>query len=136
MLDFIKEAGYGIFPVMAFGIAALVVAILQVRAPRAGRATTASWLMGLTGMAGILGTATGVQMSARYIHEVTNDKKWIFLLGLDESLNNLVGAAVLITLTLLVMLVAHVRHQGQADAAPQRSKERVPDAGALQRVGA
>jgi hypothetical protein len=35
-----------------------------------------------------------------------------------------------------VMLVAHVRHQGQADAAPQRSKERVPDAGALQRVGA
>jgi hypothetical protein len=135
MLEFIKAAGWGIYPVMAFGIAAMLVAVQQLRAPGAGRVTTAGWLMGLTAMAGVLGTATGVQMSARYIHQVSNDKKWIFLLGLDESLNNLVGAVVLITFTMLLLLAGHVRHQAQPAAAAQRRAEPHHEGDALQRVG-
>jgi hypothetical protein len=109
MLDFIREAGWGIYPVMAFGLSAVIVAVRQIVSPKAGRVTTASWLMGLTAVAGVLGTATGVQMSARYIHELVVDEKWIFFVGLMESLNNLVAAGVFIVLAMLALLAAHVR---------------------------
>lgn len=113
-MEFIREAGWGIYPVLAFGLAALIVAARQIGAPRAGRTTTAGLLMALTLAAGGLGTATGLKTSASHIHEVAFAEKWIFLVGLSESLNNMVAALVLITLALLALLFAHLRH----DAAP------------------
>lgn len=114
MMVFIHEAGWGIYPVLAFGIAALIVALKQLLAPKQGRATTAAWLMALTGVAGLLGTATGLQSTAYYVHDVQD--KWIFVAGLRESLNNMVAAGVFVALAMLAMLVAHVRAGGQREA--------------------
>lgn len=122
MFDFIREAGFGIYPVLAFGIAAVVVAAKQLveRDPR--RVVTVLWLMALTGMAGVLGTATGVQMSARHVGDIP--EKWIFLIGLAESLHNLTTAAVLVMLAMLVMLTAHVRGRGEPAGAGPRETAR------------
>ncbi len=116
MMNFIREAGWGIYPVLAFGLAGLVVAAQQLRAYDARPTLTAAWLMALTTMAGVLGTATGMQASSNYIH--TTEEKWIWLVGLQESLNNMVAAGVLVVLAILLMLAAHVRGEGGAEPEP------------------
>ena len=110
MMDFIREAGWGIYPVLVFGLSMLFVAGKNFVDPHTRHVITAKWLMALTAVAGLLGTATGMQTSAEYIHEIP--EKWIFLLGLRESLNNFVGAGVLIVLAMLLMLASHVRNGG------------------------
>ena len=108
-MEFIREAGWGIYPVFAFGFAAIIVAVRQIITPLAARITTAKWLMSLTAVAGVLGTATGLQTTARYISTVSGEEKWIWLVGMRESLNNLVAAGVIIVLAMLALLIAHVR---------------------------
>jgi hypothetical protein len=124
MTNFIEEGGWGMYPVLIFGLAAFAVGLWQVVSPKRDRIVLAGWLMGLTTVAGVLGTATGVQTSARYIGQVAADKRWIFLIGLDESLNNLISALVLVALTMLLMMFSHLRPQrGEHPAlAGRRSK--------------
>ena len=54
MFQFIHEAGFGIIPTLAFGLAALFVGVRQIRSPERRRVTTAAWLIGLTLAAGAL----------------------------------------------------------------------------------
>ena len=111
---------------LAFGIAALVVAARQLLTPKAGRAVTAQWLMGLTAVAGVLGTATGVQNSARYIMNVAADKRWVFAVGLMESLNNLVAAFVIISIAMLMLMASHVKN-GPTVAAARTAADKDAD---------
>ena len=108
-MDFIRDAGFGIWPVLGFGGWALVAAIRHATAPREGGLRTVAFLLALTAIAGVLGTVIGVQVSAEHMPEVGPDEKWIFLLGLRESLNNMVASLVLDTLSILALLVGHLR---------------------------
>jgi hypothetical protein len=75
--------------------------------------------MGLTVLAGILGTATGVQRSAQALFELPPDERWIFFIGLYESLHNLTMALVLVVLSTLGLLAAHLRNGfDPSDPAP------------------
>ena len=42
MFQFIHEAGFGIIPTLAFGLAALFVGVRQIRSPERRRVTTAA----------------------------------------------------------------------------------------------
>jgi len=106
-MNFIKEGGWGMYPVLIFGIATLIVAVRQLVDHSERRNLTALWTMGLTMAAGVLGTATGMQTSARFLHQTT--EKWLWFVGLQESLNNLVLAVVMVTIAMLMMLAAHLR---------------------------
>lgn len=108
-MNIIREAGWGIWPVLGFGLWALVVAVWNYFAPREGNVKTVGFLVALTLVAGMLGTALGVQVSAEHIGEVAPDERWIFLLGLKESLQNMVVASVLSVLCLLALLLTHLR---------------------------
>ena len=108
-MDFIRDAGFGIWPVLGFGGWAVVAAVQQALAPRDGRARTIGLLLAITMIAGVFGTVLGVQLSAEHIGEVGPDERWIFLLGLRESLNNMVAALGLGAASLLVLLAAHLR---------------------------
>jgi hypothetical protein len=55
----------------------------------------------LTVVLGLLGTATGLQASVRYIHDIP--AKWMFLIGLREALNNFVLALCFVSIDLLVL---------------------------------
>ncbi len=117
MFEFIQEAGYGIYPVLTFGLAALFVAVRHAFTPERRHVVTVAWLMALCGVTGLLGATVGVMASASHIHEVQD--KWIFLAGLHEALHNLAAATALVALSLLVMLVAHLRGAGgKAASAP------------------
>lgn len=126
MMMFIREAGWGIFPVLAFGLAGLFVAIRQIVAPTEARLVTAKWLIALTTVAGVLGAVTGIETSAKYIGEVAADQRWIFLVGLDESLNNVTAALVIVVLIMLALLASHLRQRPMARSAPQREDAEAP----------
>jgi hypothetical protein len=115
MFHIIHEAGYGIYPVLLFGFATILFAVRHLITRSRSLVPAVKWLMALTATSGLLGTATGMQKSAGAIGEAAD--KWIFLIGLDESLNNVIVALVLVSVAMLVMLAANLRRNGE-EATP------------------
>lgn len=107
MKDFFVEGGFGIYPVLVFGLAALALAFRYVRSPREGDVALLAGVGLATLLLGVLGTVVGVQVSAGGIH--ANPDAWLFLVGLKESLNVLVTALVAVTLEVLVATYGAVR---------------------------
>jgi hypothetical protein len=127
MLEFIREAGWGIFPVLIFGTLSLGVAIQYVRTRRTNVLALLCALSVLTLLAGALGTVTGLQTSARYIGDVALNEKWIFLVGLRESLNNATAALVIVAIDAMLVCLALARSLGsppQPELAPTASHSR------------
>ena len=87
MGTFISEAGFGIWPVILFGVASLGFAAKFVwsRDKNTFYALLGSAL--LTLFAGALGTFIGLQAAAQYI--ANTSEKWLFIVGLREALNNM-----------------------------------------------
>ena len=71
------------------------------------------YLMVATLIAGCLGTAVGVQKSAEFIGRVPDPRKWIFLIGLKESLNCFVSAFVIANVSTLIMAYGGWRRERQ-----------------------
>ena len=109
MLDFIREAGWGIFPVMFFGALSLGVSVQYVRTRRGDLLALLCGLSVLTLLAGALGTVTGLQASANYIGNVELDEKWVFLIGLRESLNNAVASLVIVGVDAMLVCLSLAR---------------------------
>lgn len=102
MIDFIREAGYGIWGVLVAGSLATALAARYAMRPDDRLVPRIRVASMATMVLGVLGTVIGVQTSARYLYEVGPEEKWIFAVGLMESLNNLV-AALLILLVVLAL---------------------------------
>jgi hypothetical protein len=103
MLDAIREGGWPIYLVMAFGAASLG---FSIRYSREGKKELLAPAVGLTIAAllcGLFGTVAGFMISVEHIREVPDNQRWIVLIGLKESLNNL-GMALVLALgsTLLI----------------------------------
>ena len=108
MMDFVREAGFGIWPVMVFGALAVALAARHAARPRGGGMPLVVGTSVLTLLFGLLGTVVGIQTSVRYLHQVEDADRWIFLVGLRESLNNMVAALVIVALAgILAMVGAH-----------------------------
>ena len=101
MLTFIREAGFPIWFVLAFGAASLFCAAEYVRSARLPTLYAVCGLALCTLLAGTLGAAVGLQASVQTIHAI--DAKWLFLVGLRESLNNLVIALCVVLVDALVI---------------------------------
>jgi hypothetical protein len=127
MLEFIREAGWGIFPVLIFGTLSLGVSIQYVRTRRTSVLSLLCALSVLTLLAGALGTVTGLSVSARYIVDVAVDEKWIFLVGLRESLNNATAALSIVAIDAMLVCLTMARSLGSppaAELAPSASHSR------------
>jgi hypothetical protein len=125
MMDFIHEAGWGIFPVLIFGALSLLIAVQYVRTRRSDVLALLCALAVLTLLAGALGTTTGLQVSARYIGNVALDEKWIFLVGLRESLNNATAALIIVAVDAMLVCLAMARALGsppRAELLPNASR--------------
>jgi hypothetical protein len=88
---FIRQAGWGIYPVLLFGFVGLVLALRHAARPTRGGTSLVVGLSVATLLLGALGTVTGLQVSATHIGEVS-DVGRIFLYGMAEALNNLIAA--------------------------------------------
>lgn len=99
--DFIREAGWPIFPTLAFGVAALAVAIKMIEKPTEQLASLVRNLSCLTLIFGVFGTIVGLQTSVNAIEKVEPAMRWIVLIGLRETLNNSVAALLVLFPTML-----------------------------------
>jgi hypothetical protein len=101
IVDFVREAGWPIFPTLAFGVAALSVAIKLIEKPTEQLASLARNLSVITLILGVFGTIIGLQYTVRAVEGVTPELRWIFVVGLRETLNNLDAALLLLFPTML-----------------------------------
>ncbi len=86
-MTFIREAGWPIFPVIALGIASVFFSYGYMKHRSRDALALACSLVVATLIMGVLGTVLGVQRSAEFITQTP--ERWIFLVGLKESLYNL-----------------------------------------------
>ena len=117
MVNFFHEAGWGIWPVMLFGSITLFFACYHAITPRKDFMTPIVGFGIATIIAGFLGSVVGIQNSVRYIENVELADKWIYYIGVRESLNNSVAALVIATLCALAATVGFHRLSKRAAAA-------------------
>ena len=101
LIDFVREAGWPIFPTLALGVAALAVTIKLIEKPTEQLAQLVRNLSVLTLIVGLFGTIVGLQTTVRAVENVEPALRWIFVIGLKETLNNLDAALLVLFPTLL-----------------------------------
>ena len=108
-MEYIREAGWPVFLVLALGITALTVAVRYAVTPQRGVLTL---IVGL-GVASLLmaafGTAVGLDTSIDGITRVEPERRWIVLIGLKESMRNIEFALLLAVPTALCATVGAYR---------------------------
>ncbi|MBL9041840.1 MAG: hypothetical protein JNM83_09585 [Myxococcales bacterium] len=107
--DFFNEAGWPIFPTLAFGVAALSIAIKMIDKPTEQLASLVRNLSVLTLLMGMLGTVLGLQHTVRHVEQVEPGMRWIFVVGLRETLNNFDAALLILIPTMLCYTAAMFR---------------------------
>lgn len=110
MGTFILEAGWGIWPVIVFGLLSLGYAAKFVRTREQNAFYALLGTAVLTLLAGALGTFTGLQTAAQYI--VNTSEKWLFIVGLREALNNMILALLVVVVDALAVTACYLRGAG------------------------
>ncbi|WP_234023831.1 hypothetical protein [Sorangium cellulosum] len=97
------------YPTLVFGLLLLAASIRYAISPERRFVPLQVSLGILTLMAGGLGFVTGTIKSFMATGAVTPDERWIWMIGLGESLNNVALALVLLTLASLAATVGAYR---------------------------
>lgn len=108
-MDFIRDAGWGIYPVLFFGVFGVVVALRHATEPRRDRLALVAGLAIATVLLGMLGAVTGMQTSAAGYSAAGTPPLHLFLVGLREASNNMVAALLFAVLQTLVATYGTVR---------------------------
>lgn len=102
-MSYLLHSGPFVWLVLLFGLVGLAAAAVFARSYGARPASLALGSVTASVIFALLGTVTGFQKSVAHLGEVAPDKRWIYLIGLQESLGNVVVAlafALLVTLLL------------------------------------
>jgi hypothetical protein len=123
MGNFVHEAGWPVYLVIAFGAVSLVAAARHAMAPRPGglRLVAASGIAMIIG--GLIGLVFGLERSIEYIREIEQSQRLtVFLYGLRESMLSL-GLALAVGMVEAALLTISAwrlgpRAEGGAHAVP------------------
>jgi hypothetical protein len=88
MGDVIREAGWPIYSLLILGFAALAVSIRHAAVPQRSLVPLALALTAACLVNGALGMSLGLHHTIDGIRQVEPERRWIFLIGLSESMNN------------------------------------------------
>ena len=114
ILNAFYEGGWGMWPTLFFGLIAIWLGQRYAHKPEIGFDGTIIAMSAATLMAGLLGTITGFMNTFRYVGDLPPDERSkILLVGIYESLWNVVLALVMITVVTLV--AAYGRNREQKD---------------------
>jgi hypothetical protein len=120
MCEFVNEAGWPIYPIMAFGISGLILSLRHARAPERRLMPLVLGLCVATAIMGVLGTVLGLQHSIRGVSRGVPEERWIIftLLGLREALNCFVGTMILVLPATLAAMLGAYRQRQRDDLPP------------------
>jgi formate hydrogenlyase subunit 3/multisubunit Na+/H+ antiporter MnhD subunit len=121
MVEFVREAGWAIWPVFVFGGVSLLVAAFHAWRPRRERLALVIGSSIGTLLIACLGTVVGLQKSVEHIGKVAAESRWIFLLGLHEALNNLVAAFLIVAVTTCLATAGSYRRLRVRTSSPPSS---------------
>jgi len=109
MSDAFHQGGFGMYPTTLFGLLLLAATIRYALTPSPRFVPLLISLGILTMASGGLGFVAGLIKSVSAIGGVGAEQRWIWLLGLGESLNNVALALVLVTLGALAASIGALR---------------------------
>ncbi len=109
--------GWGMFPTAIFGLMLVAASIRYAMSPERRFVPIQVSLGVVTLASGGLGFVTGMIKSALAIEGAGPDRRWIWVLGMGESLNNVALALALLTVAALAASVGAAR---LAREAPRR----------------
>lgn len=97
-VEFFRDGGWGMYPTALFGFCTVVMGALHLARPRGGNLRLVVAFGALTALAGVLGTATGLITTFRYLERVADARQVVVIqaLGMAESLSNLCLACALL----------------------------------------
>jgi hypothetical protein len=116
MLNFVREAGWPIYPVLLLGALSLVQSL---RVALGGRRELVADVVGLlvaTLAMGALGTFLGLQRACEVVPDI--DDKWLWLIGLKEALYNLDVALVFVVVGALLVTASARWRPGRIGDVP------------------
>ncbi|HEY3446661.1 MAG TPA: hypothetical protein VGK67_09875 [Myxococcales bacterium] len=119
MSDFWQAGGWGMYPTALFGVLLVAAGVAYALFPERRFVPLLVSLGVVVFGAGVLGTVTGFATTFRYIEKVPVDQQHtITLLGISESLNNIILAFIFIVLATLIASVGALRLGLKSKAAP------------------
>ncbi|HXI58826.1 MAG TPA: hypothetical protein VNO55_22320 [Polyangia bacterium] len=109
MSEAFRNGGWGMYPTLAFGMLMIGVSLAYAFKPERRFIPLQISLGIMTLVAGSLGFVTGLIKSLGAIHQVPEGRRFIWLIGLGESLNNVALALTLVVLAALAVSVGALR---------------------------
>lgn len=122
MTTIIEQAGWGIYPVLLFGIGMLAIAVVYAIVPRPQFLPLLATFVVSTWMSGAMGTLRGIQTTAQWAHEAGGSLATFF----EPFSQSLLCLQTAIGLTFIAMLLTMI---GAARFAAARPKSPLPHPG-------
>ncbi|MEP6653679.1 MAG: hypothetical protein ABJA82_09990 [Myxococcales bacterium] len=108
-MEAFHSGGWGMYPTLVFGVLMIGASVAYALRPERRFIPVQISLGIMTLVAGSLGFVTGLIKSLGAIHQVPEDQRFIWLIGLGESLNNVALALTLVVFAALAISVGAVR---------------------------
>lgn len=113
-MNYLTEAGPLVWLVLLLGVVGLVGAVKFALDQAGKQRSLAIGAAAASTAVAVLATVTGFQRSVGGLRDVAADKRWIYLVGLQEGLNNVVVALVFVVLVSLLLTVGAYRQASSA----------------------
>jgi hypothetical protein len=120
--DAFHAGGWGMWPTLFCGVLMIAAAVWYAVFPERRYLPLLLSLAVMTMVSGFLGFTTGVTKSLVALGGVGPDQRFIYLIGLGESLYNVVWALVLVMLATIAVAIGALR-LARTPVAPARSPE-------------